>query len=333
MTDKIAKNLILLFFILLCWVSPVTAAINTIGQGNVVFIGEEGLDISAAMGSDTRIGWWASGAEITTTSPTNAIDLTNRITSFTVTPSEFSGYTGNWYRLNSEGKSDGSAFSVVEPQLDIKAEDTTVQVDETLQWIPTGDDIQFRIDNNLAQMTSQRGSPPLITIKVQGPDGGIYSALYNAGGAPTSIVNIPVTSTRFYTGTLWNMGDSARYSPGIYAIWAECNVNNMNDNYDVTGKTISRKITLLNQGVNPLITKTVTTPITSAPTQTTTQATTTVPPLTLVKTTVPSPVPTEPQTTTATAVPTLSQTKAPGFEVTLAVSAILFGLIVYLKKE
>jgi hypothetical protein len=326
--------LIILVCISMVCVVPAIAAINTISQGNFVFIGEEGLDISAAMGPDTRIGWWASAADITTTSPTNAVDLMNRITSFMVTTSEFSGYTGNWYRLNSEGKSDGIAFNVVEPQLDIKAEDTTVQVDvETLKWIPTGDDIQFRIDNNLAQMTSQRGSPPLITIKVQGPDGGIYSALYNAGGTPTSIVNIPVTSTRFYTGAIWNMGDSARYSPGTYTIWAECNVNNMNDNYDVTGKTISRKITLLNQGVNPLI-KTMTTPTTtSIPAQTTTWATTTVPPATLVTTTVPTPAPTESQTTAVTAVPSPASTQAPGFGTILAISGILFGLVVYMKKE
>ncbi|MFY9800389.1 MAG: DUF3821 domain-containing protein [Methanoregula sp.] len=334
MIKKGAVILIILISISLLCVVPAIAAINTISQGNFVFIGEEGLDISAAMGPDTRIGWWASAADITTTSPTNAVDLTGRITGFMVTTSEFSGYTGNWYRLNNEGKSDGIAFNVVEPQLDIKAEDTTVQVDvETLKWIPTGDDIQFRIDNNLAQMTSQRGSPPLITIRVQGPDGGIYTALYNAGGTPTSIVNIPVTSTRFYTGSIWNMGDSARYSPGTYTIWAECNVNNMNDNYDVTGKTISRKITLLNQGVNPLITKPVTTLTTGMPTQTTSQATTTVPPATLVTTTVPTPAPTESKTTAATAVPTPTRTKSPGFGTVLAISGILLGIVVYLKKE
>ena len=43
---------------------PASAVINTIQQGNTVFIGEEGLDISAAMGPDTTIGWWASAAEI-----------------------------------------------------------------------------------------------------------------------------------------------------------------------------------------------------------------------------------------------------------------------------
>lgn len=328
------KTLFFLVCLSLFCTGPVAAAINEISQGNVVFIGEEGLDISAAMGSDTRIGWWASAADIITTSPTNVIDLTNRITGFMVSPSEFSGYTGNWYRLNNEGKSNGSAFSVAEPQLDIKAEDTTVQVDvETLKWIPTGDDIQFRIDNNLAQMTSQRGSPPLITLKVQGPDGGIYTALYNAGGAPTSIVNIPVTSTRFYTGTIWNMGDSARYSPGIYTIWAECNVNNMNDNYDITGKTVSRQITLLNQGQNPLITKTVPIQTTKTPLPVTTQVTASLPTQTVTGTVVPTLAPAELPITTASKAPSPIPTKAPGLGVPLVISAIFIGLVVFLKRE
>jgi hypothetical protein len=326
------KILIFLVCLSLFCVGPATAAINTIRQGNAVFIGEEGLDISPAMGADTQIGWWASAADITTTSPTNTIDLTGRITSFMVSPSEFDGYLGNWYRLNSSGKSDGIAFLVVDPQLVLKVEDTTVQVDvELLKWIPSGDDIQFRIDTNLVQIASQRSAPPLITIKVQSPDGGIYSSLLNAGGTPTSIVNIPVTAIPFYTGSIWNMGNPAIYPPGNYILWAESNVNQMNDNYDVTGKTVSKKITLLNQGVNPLITKATTLPTqtTRTPTLVTTQATT----LTVVSTTVPTPSPTEPPTTAATELPSPSQTKAPGFGATLAILAILFGLVAFLKKE
>ncbi len=122
------------------------------------------------------------------------------------------------------GKADGVAFLVAEPRLEIKAEDTTRDVDvDLLKWIPTGDDIQFRIDNNLAQMFFQRGSPPLITIHVQSPDGAEYSALYNAGGIPTSIVEIPVTSSPFVTGPIWNMGNPGLYSPGTYTYWAESN--------------------------------------------------------------------------------------------------------------
>jgi hypothetical protein len=124
------------------------------------------------------------------------------------------------------------------------------------------------------------------------------------------------------------MGNPAIYAPGTYTLWAESNVNQMNDNYPVTGKTISKKITLLNQGQNPLITKATTVPTTRAPTQTTPQATT----QTVVSTTVLTPSPTEPPTTAATVVPSPSP-KAPGFEATLAIAAILCGLAVYLKKE
>jgi hypothetical protein len=324
------KILIVLVCIFLFCVGPATAAINTIKQGNAVFIGEEGLDISAAMGPDTKIGWWASAADITTTSPTQTIDLAGRITSFMVNPSEFDGYPGNWYRLDNSGKADGIAFLVVDPQLVIKVEDTTVDVDPALQWIPSGDDIRFRIDTNLAQIASQRSVSPPITIKVQSPDGAIYSSVRNAAGTPTSIVNLPVNTVPFYTGSIWNMGNPDIYPPGTYTIWAESNVNQMNDNYDVTGKTISKQITLLNQGVNPLITKATTVPTqtTRTPTQVTPQVTT----QTIVSTTVPTPSPSEPPTTAATVVPSPSP-KTPGFGATLAISAILFGLAVYLKKE
>lgn len=334
MIKKDTTILILLVCIFLFCVGPASAAINTIKQGNAVFIGEEGLDISAAMGPDTQIGWWASAADITATSPTKTIDLKGRTSSFMVSQSDFDGYLGNWYRLNSSGKSDGIAFLVVDPQLDLKVEDTTVQVDvELLKWIPTGDDIQFRIETNLVQMASQRSAPPLITIKVQSPAGGIYSSLLNAAGTPTSIVDIPVSTIPFYTGPIWNMGDPAMYAPGTYTLWATSNVNQMNDNYDVPGKTISKKITLLNQGANPLITKAtpVSTQITGIPTLATSQVTT----QTVVSTTVPIPSPTELPTTTASESPSPSpsQTQAPGFEATLAGAALLFGLVFYLKKE
>jgi hypothetical protein len=324
--------IILVFTSILC-AGTVNAAINTIGQGNAVFVGEEGLDVSAALGPDTQIGWWASAADITTTSPTKTIDLKGRITSFMIGPSEFDGYSGNWYRLNSAGKSDGIAFNVVDPQLEIKAEDTTVAVDPTITWIPSGDDIRFKIDTNLVQMASQRASPPLITIKVQGPDGGSYTSLYNAGGSPTSIVDIPVATRPFYTASIWNMGNRDRYPPGTYTYWAECNVNKMNDNYGETGKTVSRKIPLLNQGVNPLITK----PTTVQTTKTLQPATTR---LTVVQstpagtsTTMSPPSLTASPTTTSPEIPTPVPTKSPGFGVTLAIFAILFGLAVYCKKQ
>jgi cell division septation protein DedD len=339
MITKGTSILVVLVCVILFCAGPVNAAITSISQGNTVFIGEEGLDISAAMGPATQIGWWAPAAEISTTSPGKTIVLTGRITNFIVTPSEFSGYTGNWYRLNNQGKLDGFAFVVADPQIEIKAEDTTIGVNPPNNWIPTGDDIQFRIDSNLAQMAFQRGSPPPVTIHVQSPGGAEYSALYDANGIPTSIIDIPVTSTPYVTGPIWNMGNPGLYPYGTYTYWAESNVNHMNDNYNVEGKTISKKSPLLNQGANPLISTatTITAPNTQIPTQVTTQATTPartmITPQTTVSTVVQTPPPTPSPTTSATLIPSPSQTQAPGFGVPLAISAILFGLIVFLKKE
>jgi hypothetical protein len=156
--------------------------------------------------------------------------------------------------------------------------------------------------------------------------------LYNAGGSPSSIVDIPVTTRPFYTASIWNMGNPDRYPPGTYTYWAECNVNRMNDNYDVTGKTVSRKIPLLNQGVNPLIPKVTTVQTTKTPQSATTVLTASQTTPIVAGTTVSPSLTISPPTTTP-AVPTASQTKTPGFGVTLAIFAILFGLTAYFKNQ
>jgi hypothetical protein len=339
MVNKIAKILFILVVVAWACAAPAAADLKTIGQGNVVFIGEEGLDITLAMGPATQIGWWASAADISTSAPSKTIDLSTRMTNFMVSPSDFSGYPGGWYRLDSSGKSTGSAFTVADPQLAMTVEDTTTSVDfDRLHWIPTGDDIRFRIDTNLVQMVSQRGASPLISIKVRSPDGAMYSSIYDAGGNPTPLAEIPVTTSPYYTNSIWNMGSPDRYPPGTYTLWAECNVNKMMDNYGETGKTISSQFSLLNQGVNPLIrvyttpaTVLLTTRVTTAgPTQTTvtTQPTVTTQTPTVVKTIPATPVP-----IITTSAPTPPPTRTPGFEALVAGAGLLIGLAICRKKE
>ena len=340
----IARTVKILFLLaVIAWVCavPAGAALTTISQGNVVFIGEEGLDITAAMGpTDTRIGWWASAADLTNSAPTKTIDVSTRLTSFMAAPSDFVGYTGGWYRIDSAGRADGSAFTVADPQLAMTVEDTTTSVDfDRLHWIPTGDDIRFRIDTNIAQMTTERGAPPTVTIKVRSPDGAMYSGLLSSSGTLTPISDVPVTTTPFYTGSIWNMGNPDQYPPGTYTLWAECNVNRMKDNYGITGKTISSQFSLLNQGVNPLI-RTYTTAgttlpatrvTTAVPTVTTPLPTTTAtPPPTVVTTNLVTPPPLTTTTVPSTPVPTR---KAPGFETLLSGIALLIGTAACSKRE
>jgi len=235
---------------------------------------------------------------------------------------------------------------VVDPNLAILIEDTTVNVDVTNKWVPTGDLLRFRIDTNLIPISQRGAGSPPVTIKVQPPSGGIYTALINSAGVSTSLVDIPITTTPYYTGSLWDTSDRGIYSPGTYTIWAECNVNQMKDNYGVTGKTISQQVTVLNQDQNPLIggrtttvsttsTTVVTTPVTSKPTTIipTTVLITPIPDTTTVTPTESMIVTTmETLTTVTPGISNSSPTYAPGFGLALIFGALVIGFVFIPKK-
>jgi len=312
------------------------APISTIAQGNMVFLGEEGLDITAAMGGDTRIGWWASAADISTSAPSYSIQIADPA-AFFISPTEFSGRLGPWYRLDSAGSADGSAFTVTDPNLDIRVLDATVGVDATSNgWITAGDEVEFKISTNLYQMTQRAGvAGAPITIKVQSPDGAIYSALANRNGAYTGIVEMPVSTSPHLTGAIWDTGRTDAYPFGTYRIWAECNANSMKDNYDMPGKTYTPQSSLLDQERNPLIgvstrTAAPTTAATSLPTTVKTTAATPVP---TTVTTVPTTLPATSQETPTTIPATATKTKSPGFEAVLAGSALLLALAWSIRKD
>ena len=346
MSTRLLRNsgLLLIFLLFASMPSIAAAALNTISMGNTVFIGEQGLDISGAMGpTDTQIGWWASGASIGTSSPTQTITVTNPGT-FYVAPYAFSGYTGNWYRIKPSGGQDGLAFNVQDPSLAIRVEDITLSLDRTNDWLPTGDIARFAIDSNLDAVFFQRGVGAPVTIHLLAPDGGEYSSVYGPGSFTHSIVDVPITTNPFLSdsqGISWDTGNSA-YSQGTYVIWAECTLNGMKDNYAATGKSISSKVTVLNQDINPLIRSK--TPKPTSTTIVTTAAPTTVkttppvvttrktPEITIVPPTSAAPVET-PLVTPPVTSPLPSQTRAPGFELVLALSALVLGLAACQKKQ
>jgi hypothetical protein len=352
------------------------APISTIDQGNTVFLGEEGLDVTAALKGAyygvscgysmdpseanaepplTAIGWWASAAGIFNTAPSQTIDLGSSYRNIMVSPSDFVGYTGNWYLLGQNGmawspKVEGCGcsasgctaalvFTVQDPNLDIRVEDATLGYDATNGWIPLDDEIQFRITTNLYQITQRPGvSFVPIEIHVQSPDGASYSALINKAGTTTSITDIPVSSSPYSTGPIWDTGRRDAYPPGTYRVWAECNVNNMKDNYPVSGKTYTPDRGILDEEMNPLIavntrTATPTTLGTRVPTTTRT----TVAPTVATTATAPPTELTTPPTATPTVLPTAlataSQTKSPGFESVLAGAALLLILVWSVRKE
>lgn len=343
MKIKTIPLLALVTFGLLFFTCPAYAAINTIPAGGTVFLGEQGLDISGITGTaPVDIGWWASGAAISMTSPDVIISVTDP-RNFYVSPSGFGSQTGAWYLL--PGKT--VVFNVADPRLAVRVEDTTVSVDVTNRWVPTGDEVQFVIDSNLGPITQRGAGSTPITIKVQSPDGGTYTSLFNKAGSEKTLVNLPVDTTPYYTGAIWDTGRASTYPPGTYTIWAECNVNAMNDNYNAVGKTNSQRVSLLNQDQNPLIrgnlpvTTTVATTTTIPITTKITTSPVTSVPVTTIPPTVQSPVltPTKevPVTSSVTPLPQETQsptpTKSPGFEGILAGISVILSIVLFSRKD
>jgi hypothetical protein len=339
MLNSLGKTSAVLVLALFALSAGVMAAdpISTIAPGNVVFLGEEGLDITAAMEGDTQIGWWASAASISSSSPSYTIVVSNP-NAFFISETEFAGKLGPWYHLNAAGKANGTAFTVVDPNLEIRVYDATVGVDATANgWITSGDEVEFRITTNLNQMTQRAGVPAVpIRIHVQGPDGATYSALVNRAGDTTSIIDVPVNANPYSTGPIWDTNRHDSYPYGSYTIWAECNVNSMKDNYGYSGKTYTSDSGLLNQGANPLITANTgttaaTAVATSAATSVPTTTPTSVPTTVTTAATVVTTAPTAPPTTLLPPPPTTA--KSPGFGSALAASALLIALACIVRKD
>jgi hypothetical protein len=226
---------------------PVGAAVNTISAGDSVFIGEEGLDISGQVPAVTTIGWWSPTSTIGASEPDYKISISDPRNVY-ISQTEFSSRTGPWYSYPGRLP----VFNVVDPYLIIKIEDTTVNVDVTGKWVPRLDEVRFRIETNLNDMSRRLANPGApVTIKFQTPDGSTLSSLINKAGNSNSL-DVSVTTSPFVTGNFWDTGNS-QYKSGTYVVWAECNANHMKDNYNQEGKTVSLKRNLVMQDQNPLI--------------------------------------------------------------------------------
>ncbi|MCX6692567.1 MAG: DUF3821 domain-containing protein [Methanoregula sp.] len=330
MNGKIGWITLVIIITSICGVFPATAVLNRVPTGGTVYIGEEGLDISIPLGAtNTQVGWWNPGASFLTQPPDYTINVTEPL-NFFISPNVFAMRTGNWYAMPAKAL----AFNVKDPQIGIRIEDTSINGDITDNgWVYRGDEVRFRIDSNLADIAGRPGAgavEPTVTIKVQGPDGGTYSALMNKAGVLTPL-DVSVSTTPFYNpGPVWDTGSSS-YTPGTYTIWAECNANRMKDNYNIVGKTVSAQRYLRVQEQNPLIGVTVltTSPTNQQTTKITIKPTTivTTKPTTTVLTTMATPVETVQSPISTTPAPT--PTKAAGLSGWCAVLAGIIGCALY----
>jgi hypothetical protein len=256
-------TVILLLILCTC---PASADLRTISPGGTIFIGEQNLDISRAVGSCNQIGWWANPASVNTARPDFTMPVSDP-TNFFVDPTTISGRTGPWFCLasdgtaplrDSSGSSVGPVFNVQDPQLALSIYDIDLNSDVTGGCVSPGDRISFRISSNLYAATDPAGRPNrdpssdgFITIRVKDETGVTASALTGTDGQAHSIANQFVDSGSW----LWGSGsgvywDTSGAAAGVYSVSAVSNLNHMRDNYknagaDFTGKTVSQTGTIV----------------------------------------------------------------------------------------
>jgi hypothetical protein len=241
--------LIALLLCLLVGAASAAGSLATITKGSDVFIGEQGLDVTNCLAdgnvSVSSVAWYQSGDTPGVNAPSSQVTITGP-GSFYVSPSTFSGHTGNWY----QGTSSKVAFVVRDPTLGIQIRDQNDN-DVTGQAVTSGTKLTFRIESNLNSIPTQRGTPNgFATIKVRSPDGTVYNALITTSGT-LSLVSRSIDNSPYYWITPasgWDTGATASgnkvYKAGIYTVWIESNLNGMKDNYNNEGKTVSTQKTV-----------------------------------------------------------------------------------------
>ncbi|MBP7120226.1 MAG: DUF3821 domain-containing protein [Methanolinea sp.] len=246
---KLRHNVLLLLAIglaLLIVAMPVSAQLNEIDEGDTVFIGEDGLDITAAVDAYTQIAWWAPGVDRSTSEP-NAIETISLADNFHISSAKFSGKTGNWYRY--DGNEAGLAFIVKDPLATLKIYDMSypapLDVTNGNTWISEAL-IDFKIDSDL-YLVQQRdtGEDFPFTIVLKDENGIQYSILDTRIETQESLSDLALDTTPWY----WSSGDgnydvdyswnaskldevgNFKYEPGLYTVQLQLKMKDLYDQY------------------------------------------------------------------------------------------------------
>ncbi|MGA2122706.1 MAG: DUF3821 domain-containing protein, partial [Methanoregula sp.] len=223
---------------------PSTVPKRVIPPAGTVYIGEAALNITQAVGTNTTIAWFAPGALDSSTVPNWTIDVSGHEHAFTIDPVNFVGRNGTWYSWTGGSTLGGSpiAFNVADPEIDLTVTDVTTGLNADGRTIPVGDEIAFRINSDLANVT-ERGIPGApLRIVVQGPDGTTYTSLTSRSGTVTPLLVLE-NGTGYSTGPIWNT-ENGLYPVGRYNITAISDFNQMPETYPVIGKTIAQYLTV-----------------------------------------------------------------------------------------
>lgn len=180
MTKRLTIALIALVALVLVAVMPVSATFyptnSSIQKGATIYYGEQGLNVSRALvaannsasgltedlnnasvfQANAYVSWWASAAQITTTSPTITVPLGSTYKNLYVLPSTFP-YTGTYYLTTSTGTilpvNGGTApigvFTVADPTVSVVVWDADQAQNVNGQSVIQGENLTIRVDNTM----------------------------------------------------------------------------------------------------------------------------------------------------------------------------------------
>jgi len=239
---------------------PVSAQLNVVPQNGTVLLGEEGLDVTGAIGSASYIAWWDSTSSMSNP-PDRQIDLSGYVlTNFNIDDGPTSPFLGTegkgfWWRLYSPGQTNPTepAFKVVAPEAILRIKDlgpsaVVYNTDVTDSTALIGDILDFELTQSSLHYIFLRDPTATFNCKivVRGPGGVTYNKLWSPT-PPTStqrsLTNLAVNSSPWY----WSSGNGTVhfknngwktnaidpvtsfpvYSPGEYQVSIECNENKL----------------------------------------------------------------------------------------------------------
>ena len=161
-----SRFIVILLVLYTIFILPASAAINQIAQGGDVFIGEEGLDVTDAMGDFANVAWFASGTNPNTDTPNYivlwVIPQASMVLLLTLSAGPATGTAGM-------APSRVLHSMWLTPASHIKIWDQNANKDVTGKQVPAGNFLNFRVETNTYSVVNRPGyaGEGFVKIKVK----------------------------------------------------------------------------------------------------------------------------------------------------------------------